>query len=381
MSTYKALVLEAFDKPITLKELPTPTVGPGSVLIKPLYAGLQSYSRAIFQGKLPFPMTLPQTPGTSAIARVEAVGPDAVSLKAGDIVWVEPTISARDDPDTQILFAFYAGITPAGKSLMANAWKNGNYGEKTLAPMENLYVLPETLFKSKENGGSGYHFKDLATLTTVLTGYGGLDSANVGAGTTVIVAPATGKFSGGAVLAGLAMGAKVIAAGRNEEALKKLYKFSGAKERLTTVKLVSDAEKDTASLLAATGGQGADVFIDFTPPQAAGPSTPSHITAAVQALKRNGQAILMGGLPTDVSFNYVGLMAKNITVRGQFMYNREQVKKFIKMIENGNAVLGDAVGLDVAGSFGLDKIEEALDLAEKGAGWGRDVLIAPNGEQ
>lgn len=69
----------------------------------------------------------------------------------------------------------------------------------------------------------GYHVRHLFTRSVVLVAYGSLDYTGVGLGTTVIVAPATGKFSAGAVLASLAMGAKVIDAGRSEERLKQFY--------------------------------------------------------------------------------------------------------------------------------------------------------------
>ncbi|KAF2469979.1 isopropanol dehydrogenase [Lindgomyces ingoldianus] len=381
MSTYKALVISAFDKPIAVQELPTPTITPGSALINPLYAGLQPYSRAIFTGKVPYPLILPLTPGTTCIARVEAVGADATSLNPGDIVWVDATILGRDNPDNQILLALHGGSNAGSQKLMADVWRNGCCGEKTLVPLENCHVLPESLFKTKEEGGMGYHFKDLSTLSTVLVPYGGLESAGVGAGTTVIVAPATGKFSGGAVLAALAMGAKVIAAGRNEAGLQKLFNFPGAKERLTTVKLQSDVEKDAASLLAATGGKGAHVYIDLSPPAASGPTTASHIKSSILALRRNGQAVMMGGVTSNIELNYGLLMFQNISVRGQFMYDRRQIEQFIQMLENGNLILGESVGLTVAGSFPMEKAEEALDLAEKGTGWGNDVLVAPNGEE
>lgn len=379
MSTCKALVLESFDKPITIRSLPTPTVVLGSVLVSPIYAGIQSYLRAIFTGALPYPLTLPQTPGPSAIARVEAVGPDATNVKPGDIVWVDPTISARDNPDAQILLGLNAGITPGSRKLMAEGWRNGCFAEKALVPLENVFVLPTRLFESKNFGGMGYRFQELATLAFVLVPYGGLESAGVGAGTTVIVAPATGKFSGGAVLAALAMGAKVVAAGRNEEALKRLYNFPGAEDRLSTVRLEQDVEKDTQSLMAATGGAGAHVFIDLSPGAVSGPSTATHITAGITCLRRNGEAILMGGVTSDISLPYRLIMFKNITVRGRFMYEHEQIKRFIRMIENGNLVLGKRVGLTAKAVFRLEDVERALVEAEGATGWGGDVLFAPNG--
>lgn len=381
MSTYKALVLEALDKPVALKQLPTPPVTPGSVLVQPLYAGFKSYLRALFTGKAPFPLSLPLTPGTSCVARVEAVGPDATAIKAGDIVWVDGTITARDDPDTQILLALHGGATPASRQLMTGVWRNGAFAEKLLAPLENCFVLAPSLFQPKAAGGLGLSYQELANLSTVLVPYGGLESAHVSAGTTLIVAPATGKFSGGAVLVALAMGAKVIAAGRNAEGLKKLERFPGAEQRLKTVQLASDVEKDTAALMAATGGRGAHVYIDFSPTAASGPTAASHITSCMRVLKRGGQAVLAGGVMSNIEINYGLLVFKNITVMGNFMYERKQIEKLLRMIENGNLLFGKQVGMTGNGVYGLeDKLEEVLDMAEKGTGWGGDVLLAPNGK-
>ncbi|EKG12660.1 Alcohol dehydrogenase superfamily zinc-containing [Macrophomina phaseolina MS6] len=380
MSTYKAVVLESPGAPPKVKTVPRPSVAMGSALVRILYTGLLSYSREIFSGKPPYPSKFPYTPGTAAIGRIEAVGLDATSLKAGDVVWVDSTITARDDPDTQVLLALIEGSTPGAKKLSHDVWRNGCYAENALVPLESCFALPDSLFQSRDAGGLGYHFKDLAMLHSHLVGFGGLEASGVGPASTVIVAPATGKFSGGAVLAGLAMGAKVVAAARSREKLEKLHQLPGAKARLALVQLTGDVEKHTASLLASTGGKGADVFVDFSPPAASGPTTAPHITAGINALKRGGQAVLEGGIFTDIGIDYRTVVFKSLVVRGQMGYDRAQIEKFIHMVENGNITLGDRVGLSSRGVFGLERIEEALDLAEKGAGWGGDVLLAPNGE-
>lgn len=380
MSTYKALVLESHGAPLTVRDLPKPTVSVGSALVQILYAGLFSYSREIFLGKPPYPSKTPYTPGTAGIGRIEALGPDATSLRPGDIVWVDSTITARDDPDNQVLLALIEGTTPGAKKLGQDVWCNGCYSEKVLVPMENCFSISESLFKTRDEGGLGYQLKDLAMLHLHLVGFGGLEDAGVGPGSTIIVAPASGKFSGSAVLMGLAMGAKVIAASRNLGKLEQMSQFPGAKERLTLVQLSSDIEKDTASLLAATGGKGANVFIDFSPPAASGSTTATHITAGINSLRRGGQVVLEGGVFTDIGIHYRTIVFKSLTIRGQMGYSRAQTKKFIRMVENGNITLGDRVGLSVAGTFRLDQMEEAMNMAEKGAGWGNDVLLAPNGE-
>lgn len=381
MSTHKALVLESYGQPLTIEELPTPIATPGSVLIEPLYAFFPNHTAFLFSGKAPYHLSLPLTPGYACVARVETAPADATSIKPGNLVWVDPTISARDDPNTQILIGLHGGDTEGSKKLMSDGWRNGTWAEKAIVPLENCFLLPDTLFKSKAEGGRGYHYKDIATFTHILVPFGGLEIAGVGAGKTVIIAPATGKFSGGAILAALAMGAKVVAASRSAEGLRNLFRFPGAQERLTTVQLTGDIEKDAASLLSATGGKGAHVYMDISPPAASGPTNPAHFSAAIKVLQRNGQVILEGGVHSDLHLNYFTTMFKNLSVRGNFMYERKHVEQAIRMLENGNLVVGEAIGLTTKGVFGLHDVEAAFKAVEGGSGWGEDVVLAPNGEK
>ncbi|KAF2689157.1 GroES-like protein [Lentithecium fluviatile CBS 122367] len=378
-TTYKALVHNAPDQPLTLKTLPVPTspLPLGTALVQPLYSNIASYTRSLVNGKYTRPVAYPFLPGHSCVARIEAVGADATFLKPGDIVWVDSFITARDDPDTQFLLGFFGGVTPAAQGLMAKAWPGGCFSEKAVVPLENCFVLPKLLFKDRKDGGRGYHLRDMAALSFILVGLAGLLDAGVAAGTTVIVAPATGKYSGGAVLAALALGAKVVAASRSKEKMEVLLRLPGAAERLSTVQLTGDVDQDAAALLNATGGKGAHVFMDVTPPL---PSTPSHIPAAMRALRRNAQVILEGGLMTDISFNYLDAMLRNLTVRGKFMYERVQVERCIALIENGNLVLGEKAGLTVKRVCGLDGVVGAVDNGEGKEWWGGDLLVAPNGD-
>jgi len=256
---------------------------------------------------------------------------------------------------------------------MRDVWRDGCFAEHVAVPLENCFVLPGELFE----GGRGHAVRDMAALSFLLVGYAGLEEAGVGAGTTVIVAPATGKYSGGAVLVALAMGAKVVAASRSAEKLKLLEQFPGAVERLFTVELKGSVDADAAALLAATGGKGAHVFMDVSPPAASGPDTPTHFTAALRALRRNARVVLSGGIQSDISFNYIEAMIRNLTVKGKFMYEREHVQRMIEMIENGNLVLGERAGLTVKGVFGLRDFEKALEVEGTSEWWGEDVLLAP----
>ncbi|KAF1951230.1 GroES-like protein [Byssothecium circinans] len=287
-TTYKALIHESTDSTtLTLKDLPIPSpLSTGSVLVQPLFSNLASYARCLEDGKYMRPISFPFVPGHSCVARIEAVPPDATKLKPGDIVWVDSLIVSRDDPDAQFLIGFWNGTTPGPQKLSKEVWSNGCFAEKVVVPLENCFVLPPSLFQAKNEGGLGYEVKDMAALSFILVCFAGLVEAGVGVGKTVIIAPATGKFSGGAVLAALALGAKVVAASRNAEKLATLYSLPYATERLSTVQMTGDTDTDAAALLKATGGdgRGAHLFMDVTPPLPT-TTTPTHFTAALRALR------------------------------------------------------------------------------------------------
>lgn len=175
----------------------------------------------------------------------------------------------------------------------------------------------------------------------------------------------------------LAMGATVVACGRDEATLAALNKTFGHTGRLETVVLTGDVKTDTAAMILASGNgdKGADAFIDFSPPAAA---KSTHIAAAMAALKPFGRACFMGGIYGNVEINYLSVMLKSLRIQGRFMYSRDMVVRFIKMVEKGNLKLGEeATGMRIVGKFGLDRVYEAIELAGRERGWGNQVLLMP----
>lgn len=246
-------------------------------------------------------------------------------------------------------------------------------------PLENVYSLDEESLLKEQ----GYKITDLPLLQTLMIPYGGLADAGVKVGDTVIVAPSTGSFGGGAVLVALSLGAKVVACGRTQSALDKLAtameKVAGG--RLRTVTWTGQTVKDGEALNAAVGGNGADVYIDFSPPAAgADGKTPAHMQQSIAALKNGGTCVLMGGLTGNIQLPHMLLMFNNIVVRGNFMYERAQALQLIKMAESGILKIGSHVGQSVDQTFGLEKIGSALEAAGKTAGWGTTVALVPTKE-
>jgi len=365
--TYRSLVFTDHNSPLTIRTSPLPSSAPqGTAIVRVLAAYIHPYLKAVLSGSLPYVLSPPFTPSSSCIARIHAVGPDATVLRPGQLVLCDLTLRARDDPATMVLQGLHGGSAP---SLMRE-WKDGSYGEYAVFPLENVFALNEALLC----GRMGYSVEDLSLIRLCNVPFGGLADLDVKPGETVVVCPATGKFGGAAVLTALALGARVVAAARNRDALERLVAPWRETGRASIVVMSGEAEADTKALKEAAGGVGADCYVDFSPPQAA---TSTHISACLSALRPFGRAVFNGGSAGNVTIPYLQLMINSLQLRGRFMYEREHTVRLIKMVEAGLLPLGEKVGFRTAARFGLDQIEEAMDVAEKESGWGTQVLLVP----
>lgn len=355
---------------ISVVEQPTPQAVPGSAVIQILGAAVLSYAGDIFSGRKPYPYPTPFVPGSSAIGRVAGVGSDATKLEVGQLVYFDCYIHGRDDPDSSILHGLFYGFDPSSNKLMENEWRNGTYAEYSKVPLENCFPLDEQrLLGSPAEGGLGYNLADLSYLSKLAVPIGGLRDVDVRAGEKVIIAPATGAFGSAAVVAALAMGAQVIAVGRNLDALEKV-KSLGPEGRVRTVQITGDVTHDVGEL---TKSGPADIFFDISPEQAA---QSTHFTSCIQALGRGGRVSLMGAF-MELSLPIMAMMGKDITVKCKFMYTKEDIRFMIRLVEAGNLKLGQAGGVQTAGLFPLEQFEAAFDTAAKMGGPGMQTIIAP----
>lgn len=85
----------------------------------------------------------------------------------------------------------------------------------------------------------------------------------------------------------------------------------------------------------------------------------------------------MGGIRDDVSIPHSVVMHGNLTLKGKWMFEREDIKGMIKMVENGVMKLGESAGVRIVGKFGLEEWDKAFTAAEKNAGVGEMALITP----
>ncbi|ETN36681.1 uncharacterized protein HMPREF1541_08959 [Cyphellophora europaea CBS 101466] len=371
-STMQALRQHKQYEPLALEEIPIPTAEPGSAVVQVLAAGVISYTRDIYDGTRKYPYVTPLTAGSSAVGRIHAVGPDSTALRQGQLVIFDITVRSRDNPADIFLSAISQGFTEGSRKLMGH-WTDGAYADYVKAPLENVFALDE----DRLVGELGYKIPELLSISRMLVPWGGLFDIDLRPGETVVVAPATGGFGGAAVLVALAMGARVIAMGRNTETLARLQQTLAKvypPDRLLTVPIVGDIDKEMAALKKAAGTRPIDAFFDISPPAGA---KSSHFKAAILSLRHSGRVSLMGGQQEDVAFPYHRVMHRNLQMKGKWMYEPSDVPRFIRLVEAGNCVLGERAGLPPPKEFALAQWKEAFDHASEQAGASSAILV-PN---
>ncbi|KAF2814634.1 NAD(P)-binding protein [Mytilinidion resinicola] len=369
-SRHRGLVIESVQKDLSgvhVKSLPTPQVETGSTIVRILAAGVISYQRQIYDGTRDYPFPKPMVGGYSAIGRVVAVGRDAVSLQPNQLVYVDCVIRGRDDPEAMFLSAISDGVNASSARLMKDVWRDGVFAEFAKFPLESCVPLDEARLCQ----GLGYDVKDLVYMSYLLVPFGGLRDIRVEPGETVVVCPATGGFGGAGVQVAVAMGARVIAMGRNEQELARLkaHVVEGTPgAAIETVKMTGDEDKDTAALQAF----GLIDAVLSLVPQSVGQSP--HLNSAIMALRRKGRISLMGALDVGPipSFHIV---AKDITIKGKLMYEREDMRLFVKMLEGGR--FSRSPNFVDLKTFPLDDWKTALDIAAEYTGIARLVAITP----
>ncbi|CAJ2507091.1 Uu.00g082770.m01.CDS01 [Anthostomella pinea] len=371
-STYRALVLNSTRDPydISVVQKNQLQAGPGSAVVQILVASVLTYAGRVYSGRKPYPYPEPFVPGSSAIGRLVAAGADATLLKPGQLVYIDTFIEGRDDRTSLILHGLSSGFSPGSKVLMKGEWRDGTYAEYSKLPLENCFPLDEArLLGSPAHGGLGYKIEDLMYLWPLSVPFGGLRDVGLHAGEKVIITPATGSFGGAAVLAALAMGGRVVAVSRDMESLERLKVFS-PEGRITTVQNTGDVETDVKKL---TQDGPADVFFDISPGKAA---SSAHFKSCVRALGRGGRVSLMGyhdQLPLPMPF----VVLNDLTIKGKWMYTKEDLRVMIKMVETGFLKLGEAGGIKTVGSFPLEEFAAAFEQAADHGGPGLQTVIAP----
>jgi propanol-preferring alcohol dehydrogenase len=234
----KAAVCESFGKPLKIKEIPVPTVGPLDVLVRVHGCGVCHSDLHLVDGDwAAWGTPLPIVPGHEITGVVERIGESVTALAPGDRVGV---------PWMQYACGQCAPCK-AGAEMLCAAQRstgvtvNGGYAEYLAAPAAFVHRIPE-----------GLDLVEAAPLLCAgITVFAPLRRAGNLAGKTVAVAGIGGLGHLGVQMAA-AMGAHVVAILRGQGKAE-MARFLGAREIID-----SETEK-VAQTLSRMGG--ADVIL------------------------------------------------------------------------------------------------------------------------
>lgn len=326
---YRAWSLGAAGEGLKLIERPLDPPRPDGVQVRIEGAMVLSYMGKVLNGTLGYALPpLPFVPGTNAIGRVEAVGSEVFHVKPGDRVFLSPHLIA-DEPTAapaQILIGLTATGTArfdgvaAGSLKLQQLWRDGAYGEVAHWPASCVTAL---------GGLEKVPVEQAMALAKLVVPYGGLLRGRMEAGQVAIVNGASGYFGSAGVMAALAMGAgRVVAAGRDKDALSRLASALGS--RVVPAQVGRGMEADLAALEEAAGGR-ADLALDLL-----GQAASTQTTLAVlRSLRRGGRLVLMGSATVPLEIAFGEMLSNDWEVIGNFMYPRQAPAQLAALVRSG----------------------------------------------
>ncbi|RFA93897.1 zinc-binding dehydrogenase [Pyrobaculum aerophilum] len=352
----RAAVLEKYQMPLKIEELEAAPPKKGEVKIRVAAAGVCHSDLYVLEGATPVPP--PLVPGHEAVGVVEEVGEGVDNLAPGDLVvtsFIWPCGRCKNCASgKENLCENFAKVRLKGVLLDGTTRLRRNNGEEMRIFLGGVWaeeaVVPATAVAKLNNSMKGRG--ELAMLgCAFLTAYGAVvNTGSVSPGDVVVVV-GTGGVGLSAVQVAKAVGARVIAVGRNSEKLK-IAASLGAE-------VINVREADPVkTVFELTEGRGADVVIEAV-------GSDETIQQAVDMAAPGGRVVLVGLMPVGhkTPLQLARVVRGGIQILGSYGARpRVDLPVVIKMVERG--VLKPEV---LAGPFyKLEQINEAVEALRSG---------------
>ena len=342
----KALVKE---KPepgcIRLKEAPDPSAGPGQVMIRVEAAGVCGSDLHILHHDIKLNLRPPVTMGHEFCGVVEDVGDGVRGFEAGDRVTSETTFRSCG-----ACFHCRSGshnLCPE-KELIGYV-HDGCFARFCVVPAERVHPLPEGL--SFEEGALCEPLACCVHATAEQTVVRSGDTVTVaGAGTIGLLCAQVAQ----------ACGATTLLCGTNADEDR-----FGVARQLGIETTINVQEEDAAERVrAATGGPGADVFLECS-------GAPAAAGMGIALLRRGGRFCQIGlfGRPAELDFEQIAY--KELTVTGSIGSKWSSWRKALQLLDSGKVRVRPLV----TDPLPLDRWEEAFRRFERKEGL--KVLLRP----
>jgi succinate semialdehyde reductase (NADPH) len=352
----RAAVLRQYNQPLKLEDLHVAPPQRGEVKVRIQAAGVCHSDLYVLEGATPVPP--PLVPGHEAVAVVEEVGPDVDGFSPGDVVvtsFIWPCGRCRNCirgaenlcenfAKVRLRGVLLDGTTrlrsPTGEEI--RIFLGGTWAEEAVVPATAVAKLPPSMKGRRELAMLGCAY---------LTAYGAVvNTGSVSPGDVVAVI-GTGGVGLAAVQVAKAVGARVVAVGRNPQKLKIAAELGA--EVVDTKS--GDAVKAVQEL---TGGRGADVVIEAV-------GSDETIQQAVDMAALGGRVVLVGLMPVGhkTPLALARVVRGGIQILGNYGARpRLDLPVVIKMVERGLLQPERLAGP----VYKLEEINEAVEALRSG---------------
>jgi NADPH:quinone reductase-like Zn-dependent oxidoreductase len=286
------------------EEVPTPTAGPGEVVVAVAAAALNHLDLWLLQGIPAYSIQLPHFSGCDVSGVIETVGPDVRHVAVGDRVIIAPGLSCFRCP------ACLSGRDNLCEThRIFGAGCLGGFAERTCAPVDNLIPIPD-----------GISFEEAAAFPlTFLTAWHMLIArARLKSGQTVLVMAGGSGIGSAAIQIARYVGARVIA--QVSTPAKRERARAGADE------VIDDTQGDVVERVREiTEGRGVEVVVEHT--------GPDGLARGLRMLSPGGTLVTCGattGAVAEVDLRQ--LFSKDLSVLGARMGTRAEFLEITRLV-------------------------------------------------
>jgi threonine dehydrogenase-like Zn-dependent dehydrogenase len=366
----RAAVLEAFEKPLEIREFPDPgEPGAGEALVSIDIAGICGTDVHLWLGQLTIP--LPNIMGHESAGRIERLGAGLEKdwrgepLRVGDRVTWASSISCGEGffcrvkkQPTRCLTRKAYGISYCSSDA---PHLRGGYAQKILLRAGSaIFRIPDPV-PAEALIGAG---------CALMTAIHASERAPLEWGDSVVV-QGTGPVGLAAIAVARAAGAgKIVAIGGPPHRLE-LARGFGA-DVCIDIAQVPDPEARRCAVLEALGPYGADQVIECV-------GYPQAVNEGILLCRDSGQFVILGQYADagNISFNPHTITRKQLRVIGSWGFEPRHVDRAIRLLER-DAELRGKFAACITHSFPLEQADQALQMARSLAG-GKTVIL-PNAQ-
>jgi alcohol dehydrogenase, propanol-preferring len=305
----KAAVLHAFGEPLQIEEVPTPTLGPGDVLVKVAACGVchSDLHLALGEWDLLRPITkLPLILGHEVTGTIAATGDGVTELRVGDRVgvpWLHTTCGECE-------FCKSGRETLCGKQQITGCTVDGGYAEFIKARGTHTVKLPDAL-----------GFEEAAPLLCAgLTVHNAMKRSGLLAEQWIAIF-GVGGLGHLAVQLAKAKGARVVSVDVSDD------KLALARELGADVVVNAATTQAYKEVKKASGG-GAHVVMVTSGSRAA-------YEAALRSLRKGGTLAIVGMAPEPISLSTVAMVSGEYRIVAAAVGTREDLQEILQLGAEG----------------------------------------------